>query len=260
MNVTIQAAQFPVLPSIDANLALMEEIIAQSNPGDLIVFPEGAVSGYSTDLAFFDGLDSSKVKEGLEFLHQLACTHRVQVWAGACYQEAGHWLNTAWGFTPDGEQFTYRKINLANHERGKFTPGDELPVFEVKMSGEVVKIGVQICRELRYPEQWGWLARQGAQLFLHLNNATGAARVQPVWKSHLVSRAAETQRFVVSVNNAHKEQNCPTLVVSPMGEVLGDVVSGEAVIVRVAIDISQVSNFHLSQCRSDIVRINYAKD
>lgn len=255
MNLCVLAAQFTTLPSIEANLDHMQKVIAQSTPGDLIVFPEGAVSGYSTDIGFFDRLDSNKVKKGLEVLHQQAHAHRVYIWAGACYQEAGHWLNTAWGFTPDGEIFTYRKINLANHERGKFTPGDELPVYEVKISGETLKIGVQICRELRYPEQWGWLARQGAQLFLHLNNATGAARVQPVWKSHLVSRAAETHRFLVSVNNAHKEQNCPTLVISPMGEVLGEVLSEHAAILRLTMDLSQVSNSHLSQCRTDIVTI-----
>jgi len=40
------------------------------------------------------------------------------------------------------------------------------------------------------------------QLFIRLNNATGDGHDQMVWKSYLISRAAETQRFVANAKNA----------------------------------------------------------
>ncbi len=118
-----------------------------------------------------------------------------------------------------------------------------------------VMLGVQICRELRFPEQWRWLAHSGAQIILHLNNAVGTAFPQPVWKSFLVSRAAENQRFVLSANNAASLQISPTIAVAPDGQVIGEIVSAEAGILRVEIDLSKTADLYLNQCRTDVVAI-----
>jgi len=118
-----------------------------------------------------------------------------------------------------------------------------------------VTVGVQICRELRFPEQWKLLAQRGAQIFLHLNNAIGAEQYQPVWRSFLVSRAAETQRFVLSANNAAPQQICPTMAVDPLGKILGEIISAEVQLLRVEIDLFRVSNLYLQQSRTDVVEI-----
>jgi predicted amidohydrolase len=149
----------------------------------------------------------------------------------------------------------YRKINLATHERGVFSTGNDLPVFELHAPEGRIKVGVQICREVRFPEQWGWLARCGAQIILHLNNAIGIDTVQSVWKSHLISRAAETQRYVLSSNNAAPKQISPTIAVAPDGQVMGEIVSAELEILRVELDLSKVSNLYLNQSRSDVLAI-----
>ena len=123
-----------------------------------------------------------------------------------------------------------------------------------------ILIGVQICRELRFPEQWAWLARQGAQIMLHLNNAIGDSSFQAVWKSHLVSRAAETQRFVLSANNAAAEQVSPTIAIAPDGQVIGEIVSAELGVLRTTLDLSRVSNVYLDQSRTDVVAIRANHD
>lgn len=69
------------------------------------------------------------------------------------------------------------------------------------------------------------LARAGADVFAYLTNAVGDRRQTDVWRSHLISRAAETQRFVVGANTAHHEQKCPTMIVTPTGEVVWEVSS-----------------------------------
>ena len=147
----------------------------------------------------------------------------------------------------------YRKLNLANHERGILTAGHELSVFDLYTTEGAVPVGVQICRELRFPEQWLWLARQGAQFFLHLNNAVGAGRFLPVWRSHLVARAAETQRYVLSANAADADQTSPTLAVDPQGFILAEVVSDEQKVLRVELDLERISNLYLEQSRDDLL-------
>jgi len=38
--------QFPVAMSVEENLALIREVLAHALPEDLVVLPEGALSGY----------------------------------------------------------------------------------------------------------------------------------------------------------------------------------------------------------------------
>jgi predicted amidohydrolase len=258
MHLSALIAQIPVSTSIPANLDFMDSVLQQSAPGDLVLFPEGCISGYDINPAFLEEIDAAALSAAFEHLQTQAAERGIDVWAGACIRRDGQWFNCAYGFTAAGDTRVYTKINLANHERGVFAAGSRLPVFDLQRPEGAVRIGVQICRELRYPEQWGWLARQGAQVFLHLNNAVGAAAYQPVWKSHLVSRAAETQRFVLSANNAAQEQISPSLAIGPDGFVMAEVVSEKLEMLRVELDLSRVSGSHLGQCRTDVVKIQAA--
>jgi predicted amidohydrolase len=247
--------QFPVTFSVSDNVKIIETVLTQAEAGDLVIFPEGSVSGYATDISFLERIDQNEVMAGLDHLQKQACRREINLWVGACIQNNGSWYNAAYGFCPDGNTHIYHKINLAHHERGFFSAGNQLPVFELMSPSGKYLVGVQMCRELRYPEQWGWMARCGAQIFLHLNNAVGDDTLQSVWKSHLVSRAAETQRFVLSANNASFKQLCPTIAVAPDGQVVGEIVSPELGVLRVDLDLSDTSSWYLDQSRSDVVVI-----
>lgn len=255
MLLSALVAQFPVSLSIQSNLELIDSVLEQTRAGDWVLFPEGSVSGYSTDTSFLKQINQPEVLAGLKHIQAETERRKINVWVGACLNLEGKWFNTAQGFSADGKTQVYRKINLANHERGVFSAGSQLPVFEWPTPEGKVRFGVQICRELRFPEQWGWLARSGAQVILHLNNAVDDDSIQAVWKSHLVSRAAETQRFVLSANNAAPQQISPTLAVAPDGRVLGEIVSAEPGILRVELDLSKVSNWYLDQSRTDVVAL-----
>ena len=248
-------AQFPVSQNIPENLAALQSVLAQAREGDLVLLPEGGLSGYSEEPGFLDRLDEAALHNALEQLRRAAKQRAVHLWVGAYRKDQGRWYNAAWGFTPAGETHCYHKINLATAERQDVTAGRDLPVFRLEFPQGEALIGVQLCRELRYPEQWGWLARRGAQVILHLNNATGSDVEQPVWRSHLISRAAETQRFVLSANNAAARQKCPSLAVAPGGQVLGEIVSSEPAQLRIELDLAQVSNWYLNQRREDVVKM-----
>jgi predicted amidohydrolase len=256
MKLPVLLAQFPVSLSISSNLKYIVRLLAHAKPGDLVLFPECALSGYDSNLAFLQELDQQELASALDQLRTQASQRGIHLWVGAYIREHGQWFNAAFGFTPAGGAHQYRKINLAAAERGVITPGSSLPVFDLETTAGQVKVGVQICREIRYPEQWGWLARQGAEVFLHLNNATGDADQLPVWRSHLVSHAASNQRYLLSSNKAADHQNCPTMAISPQGLVLEEIVSAQSAASRLELDLSKVSNWYLDGARPDVVSID----
>lgn len=256
MKISALVAQFPISLSIQQNLDALLGILEQSESGDIVLFPEGSLSGYSQDLSFLDHLDLAELDDALVKLKSVAQAHQIYLWVGAIIQENGKWFNRAYGFTPMAEIQVYDKINLAHHERGIITAGNSLPLFKQKTPNGSIKLGVQICREIRFAEQWSWLAQQGAQLILHLNNAIGNTRQLPVWRSHLVSHAAGNQRFVLSANNAAEEQISPTMAVAPTGEILHEIIFANQESFRVTLDLSQISDWYLHQRREDIIAIS----
>ena len=247
-------AQFPITCSIAQNLEAIFSILEHTLPGDLVLFPEGAISGYSDDLSFLEEIDLQELCAAIQEVHRFAKQRKIFLWIGSLNQIDGKWVNRAYGFSPQGHTHTYDKINLAHHERGIITPGSELPVFMLDTAQGPLKVGIQLCREIRYPEQWGWLAREGAQIILHLNNALHNTQKVQVWRSHLISRAAETQRFVLSANTVGPGQLSPTMAIAPNGEVLTEITSQvQEGYARLELDLAQVSNWYLSQCREDVV-------
>jgi predicted amidohydrolase len=231
-------------------------VLELAQPGEIVIFPEGAISGYSNDPTFLNNIDLNLLKTIHEKFRDHAKSRRIHIWAGSYVQDGKQWFNAALGYTPNGGLHQYRKINLARHERSAISPGSDLPVFELTIPGGSLQVGIQICREIRFPEQWGWLSRQGAKVIFHLNNAVNDIQNQAVWRSHLISHAASNQRYVISVNNAAAEQNCPTMVIAPDGSVLDEILSDETTTIRVQIDLEEVSDYYLDQSRQDVVRIN----
>jgi predicted amidohydrolase len=112
-----------------------------------------------------------------------------------------------------------------------------------------------MCREIRYPEQWRALANQGAQVFAYVNNAVGSKNGDALWRAHLISRAAETQRFVIGANNAAQDQTCPTMIVSASGEPLAVLPLGDESAAIASVDMSLVSDWVVSQARDDVVSV-----
>jgi predicted amidohydrolase len=175
----------------------------------------------------------------------------LEVLADAGQPRVGNsWANCAMGLSPTGSRFTYQKANLSNGERasGRFATGNTLPVFELATPQGTAHVGVQLCREVRFPEQWRTLADKGAQLLLHLTNGRGS----PTWRPHLISRAAENQRFVVSASNASPIQLSNSMVITPDGTVVDEFEQPEPGLLRTPIDLERVSDSLLAQRRNDL--------
>jgi predicted amidohydrolase len=254
MKVSIVLGQFPISFDIEQNLNYINHILDKSGKDDLIILPEGALSGYDDDVSFLKNIDLKKLSSAMGVIKKAVTKKEVHIIFGSCIYQDLNWFNAAIGYSHSSNDFVYRKVNLATHERGIFKAGDELPVYEINVMEQTLKFGIQMCREIRFPEQWKLLAMNGAQAFVYLTNAV-VGKGLSVWRSHLISRAAENQRYVISSNNAHRNQNCPTMIIAPTGEVISEITSSNLDIIKQTIDTENVSDWYLSQSREDIVKL-----
>lgn len=257
MQISAVVAQFPVRLDIRSNLSQIERIIEQCTEDELVVLPEGSLSGYSDDTSFLAHVDLDLLNNSLDTLQKLVMSKRIHLFVGACILEDGKWKNAAIYMSPTGERFTYRKVNLATHERGPMAPGDELSIITLDFHGEKLRVGIQLCREIKYPEQWNALAKGGAEVIVYMTHCIENKLEMPVWRSLLISHAASNQRFVLASNTAHSEQLCPTMIVDPKGMVLKEEVSDQITVLRQVIDTSKVSNWYISQARTGVATVTY---
>ncbi len=251
---TIHAAvvQFPITMDLDRNVDALTRLVETLPTGALAVAPEGALSGYLPRPDVVDHLDPEATSKAIDHASELSKRCGVHLIAGACVPDGDLWRNRSYVFTPQGERFHYDKINLATSERGVFAQGDQLPVFNLCIGTTQVKVGIQMCREVRYAEQWRALARAGAQVIAYTNNAVGSTIGDALWRSHVVSRAGETQRFVLGANNADPRQTCPSLIVSPGGDLLCEMRGDVLGCASAEIDLASVSDWTLNQARDDL--------
>ena len=257
MNVNVLAGQVSITWNIADNVTSAMSVLELANAEDLVVLPEGMISGYDDQLTGLKSLNPEAVTEAIRDIAVIARERSIHLFCGTLLPDGGNWSNAAIYFSPEGEPQIYRKVNLATGERNKLIAGSQLPLFNLHIGGEPVAVSPQLCRELRFPDQWHVPARQGAKLFVYLTHAANQRESLSVWRSHLVSRAAETQRFVIAANVAHPDRHCPTLIVSPSGGVLAEALSPEPINVRASINIEAASNWYVDQQCSDVVRISY---
>lgn len=257
-SVRAAVLQFPVTMDIAANLTALERLLAPLAPGTFVVAPEGALSGYLAQVNFVESIEQTATQTAIARAARLCATKSIHLVAGACVHEDGAWRNASFYFGPNGEGHRYDKINLAQSERGTFTPGDALPVFNIEIEGRPVRLGIQMCREIRYPEQWRVLAAQGAEIIAYVNNAIGSKTGDGLWRAHMISRAAETQRFILGANNAAPDQTCPTMIVAPSGAILAEVPIGIAGSATAELVLADTSDWVISQARGDVVPVGKA--
>jgi predicted amidohydrolase len=260
VQISIVIAQVPTVWNVDVNLVTVREVLDATRPGDVVVLPEGLLSGYGEDLAPLTELPPDAIHDAVDKVAELARQHHVQIFCGSLLPTPDGWCNAGIFFPADGGHQVYRKINLAMNERGRLRPGDHLATMDLAQPDGKVTIGMQLCREIRFPEQWQYLASAGAKMFIYLTNAANPREVDGVWRSHLISRAAENQRFLVAANIAHPDQHCPSMVISPRGEVLAELPPGQPGLLRQSINADEAADWYLGQRRQDVVTLTYQAD
>ncbi|MEA2580013.1 MAG: hypothetical protein QOE83_905 [Actinomycetota bacterium] len=243
--VDVYVVQMPLSWDAEENAGTIVQALEQVAPGSLVVTPEGSLSGYPVDGDFtrLAEVDEPAQAEVLTGLQDAARQRNVVLCVGMLRRDEGSWVNEAIVLSETGPH-AYRKRNLSENERAaSFLPGRDLPVFDTPVG----RIGVQLCRELRFPEQWLTVASAGAQTIVHLDAGTADPWVSGVWRSMLVARAHETQRFVVSANCSGERQHAPSLIVHPSGKVLCEVSPSGFSVGHAQLNLDDVSDRYIGQ-------------
>ncbi len=187
-----------------ANLALLEEKIwSLKNSCDLIVLPEMFPTGFSMESALLAEPMNLQVHK---WMKQMATQTGAVITGSAIISEGENYFNRLLWVDPSGLTQTYDKRHLFRmaNEDASFTPGEQLPVFELKGW----KICPQICYDLRFPV-WSrnrWSAGNASYDLLFYVASWPAARIS-AWDALLPARAIENLSYCLGVNRVGVDGN-----------------------------------------------------
>ena len=156
---------------------------------------------------------------------------------------------TCWVLDDQGREVgRYDKIHLFDAEVGDaqgrymesdtFEPGDAVVVVDTPVG----RLGLTICYDLRFPELYRALAREGAQ-WITVPSAFTYRTGEAHWEPLLRARAIENQVWVCAVNqggqNSSKRRTWGrSMIIDPWGSVVAQVAEGEQVVFA-DIDLAQ---------------------
>lgn len=247
MKVTI--AQLSVSKDIQANVEKIISILQKSSTGEWVLFPEGMISGYYPEEdSYLSQLNQVLIEQSIAKIEEVVKNKKCNCLMGSALKIDENWYNCAIFITPDNK-IIYRKNNLSNLDRNHFTPGDELKTYK----DADVTFGIQMCRELVFPEQWKILKKEGAQVFFHTNNSI--KEFDKAREHLLIARAFENQVWVCSVNNAAYPQTMLSMIIDPLGNVVWQSTSQKEEVHSEDIDLSKNSSLYLQQERNDLVKV-----
>jgi predicted amidohydrolase len=244
----IAALQMATTSSVAENAGKLHDAIdaASREDANVLVAPECALSGYLPDPV----LDEEILAPAREEL--LAHSAEKGLWfaLGCPTRRTGRWYNTALLYSPDGELVTtYDKTELIKGDHAVFAPGEHLSVF--RMEGWTVAL--QICFDMRFPENWRILRRKGAELVLHLSSAAGSAAWKvPVLEGAIRTRAAENGMFVVSANDARRPQMLVSAICDPLGKHLASAEENHEMLITATLNRRECRTNYLEARRTDL--------
>lgn len=162
--------QYDVSHVLSENLDRLTRCLEQ-NPCDLLLLPELSLCGYLFEDRRQLAACAQEVPAGpaVRAVAQLSGRYGRTVVFGLAEKEGDRIYNTAVIVSKGRYIGKYRKIHLSDFEKKYFDPGQENAVFTV----DGVRIGVQICFDLWFPEVSRRQIRQGADLLLALANFGG---------------------------------------------------------------------------------------
>ena len=233
----------------EANLARAHALLgeAAASGAELAVLPEYfcMMGARDTDkLALRETVGAGTVQG---FLADAAREFGLWIVGGTLPLETGdetHVFNSSLAYAPDGARVArYDKIHLFCFDNGReryderrvIAPGGEPVCFDLpSRDGHRWRIGMSVCYDLRFPELYRALARQGAELLLvpsAFTHTTGSAH----WEVLLRARAIENLAWVVAPAQGGTHENGrrtwgQSMVVDPWGTVVAQRAFDEGVV------------------------------
>jgi predicted amidohydrolase len=233
----VAGAQIPVTRDVGTNLRALERAVryAAAERADVLVTPEGSLSGYSPDF------DAEGTTGALDRIVAIARQARVALALGTCYREPsdGRRYDELRFYTSEGDYLGFHaKILLCRRiadptSKGEIESFATKPLETFRLGG--VTVGGLICNDLWANPEWTpepdvhltqQLADLGARVVFHAVNSGSArgderALNRQFHESNLRMRARTGRLWIVvadaSSSEAGLEHQCPSGVVDPSG-------------------------------------------
>ena len=224
--IKVATCQFAVGRSVRRNSREICELMhkAKKANAEIVHFSECALSGYvGTDFPNFEGYDWQLLKEETEKIMSLAAKLRLWVVLGSTHRltEPNKPYNCLYLIGPDGKIIDrYDKRFCTPGDLRRLTPGNRFVNFTING----VKCSLLICFDLRFPELYRALYKQGVNcIFQSFYNARqkGPSIHTYIMRQTMQCRAA-TNHFWVSMSNSSGYYSpYPSCFIQPDGKIAG---------------------------------------
>ena len=221
----VTTCQFAVGRSIKRNSLAICELLhgAKKAKADIVHFSECALSGYvGTDFPNFEGYDWDLLKEETEKIMALAAKLRLWVVLGSTHRltEPNKPHNSLYLIGPDGKIVDrYDKRFCTPGDLRRLTPGDRFVSFTING----VKCSLLICFDLRFPELYRALYKQGINcIFQSFYNARqkGPSVHTHIMRQTMQCRAATNYFWVSMSNSSGYYSPYPSCFIQPDGMIV----------------------------------------
>jgi predicted amidohydrolase len=248
----VAVAQFRPVADRDTNLAAMRAlaISAASVGAGLIVFPE--YSSYFTPKMGTGWLAAAESLDGpfVEGLGDLASETGAIIVAGFIEvgTRADRFRNTVAAVAPDGRVLSVsRKLHLYDAFGATESDWAEPGAIEPPQLFDAVglRVGVQTCYDLRFPEVTRRLVDAGAELVLVPSEWVAGPGKVHAWRTLLAARAIENTVYVAAADHVGPVGVGHSMIVGPDGEVLEELTDD------IAVAVAAVDTGHVAQVRRE---------
>ena len=203
---------------------------------DIIALPECATAIQGDPLNTIKLAKTQSENISLKILKEIAKTNSVHILIGSLPIKTNNKItNRSFLIGPNGKTlYKYDKIhmfdvNLPNGESYKesntYSPGSKAVLAKVKLQ-KIVKIGMTICYDLRFPNLFQDLAINGAEI-ITVPSAFSKNTGKLHWHTLLRARAIETGCFIIAPAQTGNHSNGRktyghSLIISPWGRIIAD--------------------------------------
>lgn len=264
--------QLPVTGTLSENHAAMRAMVrdAAAQGCEVVCLPEMWACPYEN--AAFVSFAEPAGGETWRALRDIAADCGVWLIGGTVPELDGERIyNTCYVFSPEGAQIArHRKVHLFDidvpggqrfMESDTFTPGDSFTVFDTPFG----KLGVAICFDIRFAEQFRIMALEGARAIFvpgAFNMTTGPDH----WQISFRMRAIDNQCFLAGCAPARDltasyHSYGHSLVCDPWGRVLSELDEKPGILVQdIELDDADAIRNQipiLKNRRTDLYRLEY---
>jgi predicted amidohydrolase len=242
-----------VLGNKDENLRRAEDLIikAVSQGAKLIIVPELFNTGYRVEEIDYE-LAEDFPGTTIKWMTSLCEEHNIFI-IGSLLEKSnirGLVYNTAVVTGANGIIGKYRKQKLWDAEKNRFLKGEGNQIVDLGF----VKVGLQICYEIGFPEPSRSLTLEGADILV-FPSAFGKAR-DYAWDLSSRSRALENGVYVIASNRTGTEKEETVFagmsrIIDPKGAIISSAMEENDVI---------VSEIHLNRISEQRNLIPYLRD